>query len=70
LIHVDCPLDICVKRDVKGLYQKARASAISGMTGVQDSFDSPADCDLSINSHQLSIADAVEKIVGFIHFSA
>lgn len=62
LIHVDCPLAVCIDRDVKGLYGKAKASLMTGMTGVQDGFETPSECDLSVDSHGLSIPATMQLI--------
>ena len=40
-VFIDTPLDICEKRDTKGLYAKARAGEITGMTGVDDPYEVP-----------------------------
>jgi adenylyl-sulfate kinase len=40
-VHVDCPLDVVVKRDVKGLYRKALAGEIANFTGVSDPYEPP-----------------------------
>jgi adenylyl-sulfate kinase len=40
-VYVDTPLKVCEDRDVKGLYKKARAGAITGMTGVDDPYEAP-----------------------------
>ena len=40
-VFVDTPLELCEQRDPKGLYAKARAGALSGMTGVDDPYEAP-----------------------------
>ncbi len=40
-VFVDTPLEICEQRDVKGLYAKARAGEITGMTGIDDPYEAP-----------------------------
>lgn len=40
-VHVDTPLEICEQRDPKGLYAKARAGEITGMTGIDDPYEAP-----------------------------
>ncbi len=64
MVHVDCPLDVCVGRDVKGLYAKAAQQQMKGMTGVQDPFEPPAKADLVLRTNQMSITDAVDKLAG------
>ncbi len=42
-VFVDTPLEVCEERDVKGLYAKARAGEITGMTGIDDPYEAPSD---------------------------
>jgi adenylyl-sulfate kinase len=63
LIHVDCPLDACVARDVKGLYQKAARKAMTGMTGTQESFAPPQQFDLALDTHGLDVQDCLDLIL-------
>ena len=66
LVHVECPLEICVSRDVKGLYRKALQRQISGMTGLQDEFEAPKDCDIVVNTHSSSLAICTETILSLL----
>jgi adenylylsulfate kinase len=63
LVHVDCPLDVCVGRDVKGLYAKASRKQMQGMTGTQDPFEQPQDVDLTIRTNTINIADATAQLL-------
>jgi len=40
-VHVDCPLEVCEERDVKGLYRKARRGEVQAFTGVSDPYEAP-----------------------------
>lgn len=60
LIHIDCPLDVCISRDVKGLYAKAAARQMTGMTGLQDGFETPLHPDAVISTHEMTVEEAVE----------
>ena len=40
-VFVDCPLDVCESRDVKGLYAQARAGKIRQFTGIDDPYEPP-----------------------------
>lgn len=66
LIHVDCPLAVCVARDVKGLYQKAAQQQLAGMTGVQDEFEEPAECELRVASHQEPVEKSLRLVMEFL----
>lgn len=65
-IFVDCPLDVCEQRDVKGLYQKARNGEIKDFTGIDSPYEVPESADLVIRSHELSIEAATEQLWHFI----
>lgn len=62
-IHCDCPLEICEQRDVKGLYQKARASLIKNYTGVSSPYETPEHPDLRLETGKDSLANCVGKVV-------
>ena len=47
-IYVATPLDECEKRDVKGLYKKARAGIIKGFTGIDQAYEEPLSPDLEL----------------------
>ena len=49
-VHLSTPVEVCVDRDVKGLYAKAFRGEISSMTGVDDPYEIPADPDLRIDT--------------------
>ena len=62
-VYINAPLEVCEERDVKGLYQKARAGEILNFTGIDSPFEIPKDCDLEIKTNVLSIKDSVEMIL-------
>jgi len=49
-VHMDCPLDTLVERDVKGLYKKALAGEIKQFTGVSDPYEPPLHPEVRVNS--------------------
>ncbi|MCT8341109.1 adenylyl-sulfate kinase [Flavobacteriaceae bacterium TK19130] len=61
-IFVDTPLEECEKRDVKGLYAKARKGLIKDFTGVNAPYEPPSNPDVRIDTTQTSIQDSVEEI--------
>lgn len=65
-IYVNTPLSECERRDVKGLYEKARNGEIPNFTGISSPFEEPKNPDLSIDTMNTSIADASEKILNII----
>ncbi|TSA51838.1 MAG: adenylyl-sulfate kinase [Sphingobacteriales bacterium] len=65
-IYVNCPIEICEQRDVKGLYAKARRGEIKDFTGITAPFEAPVAPSLEIKSNELTIEESVEKIFNFI----
>jgi adenylylsulfate kinase-like enzyme len=49
-IYVDCPLEVCANRDVKGLYAKAQAGLIQDFTGVNSPYEAPLAPELTVAS--------------------
>lgn len=62
-VFVDCPLDVCVERDTKGLYKKALAGEITNFTGVSDPYEEPQAPELTINTDQESAQESAAKVV-------
>ncbi|MDR9397590.1 adenylyl-sulfate kinase [Salibacter sp.] len=65
-IFVDCPLEVCEERDVKGLYKKARAGEISNFTGISSPFEAPENPDVHLRTDKDSKEDCVTKIMDVI----
>ncbi|MDQ0367034.1 adenylyl-sulfate kinase [Catenuloplanes indicus] len=63
LVHVSTPLEVCEQRDRKGLYAKARAGELTGMTGIDDPYETPTDAELTIDTSELSLADSVKLVM-------
>jgi adenylyl-sulfate kinase len=62
-IFMDTPLDVCERRDPKGLYARARTGALHGMTGVDAPYERPEVPDLVLRSTASSVEDEVEKVL-------
>lgn len=69
-IFVDTPLELCESRDPKGLYKKARADIAAGknpgFTGLDDPYEPPLKPELTLKTGDLSVAQSVEKVMGFL----
>jgi len=65
-VLVDCPLDECEKRDVKGLYQKARAGEIPEFTGISAPYEAPEKPELVLKSAESSIDECVEQVLDYL----
>ncbi len=62
-VFVKADLEICIKRDPKGLYQKANRGDIKSFTGISAPYEEPENPDLIIDTTRLSIKEAVQKIL-------
>jgi sulfate adenylyltransferase len=62
-IYCNTPIEVCEKRDVKGLYAKARAGEIKGFTGVDDPYEAPLNPEVSINTGELGVQECADKII-------
>jgi sulfate adenylyltransferase len=61
-VHVATPLEVCEQRDRKGLYAKARAGIIKGVTGVSDPYETPHNPEIIIDTTKMTPAEAVQEI--------
>ena len=66
LVHVDCSVEKCEERDVKGLYRKARAGEIKNFTGIDSPYEVPENPNLTVNTEKESVNESVEKIFNAI----
>jgi adenylylsulfate kinase len=62
-VYVECPSEVCEKRDVKGMYAEARAGKIQHFTGVDDPYEPPTSSEVTLQTNRESVADSVGKIV-------
>ena len=65
-IYVNTSIEECERRDVKGLYKKARAGEIKNMTGISAPYEAPINPDIEIFTEKESVEDAVKKIMEVI----
>lgn len=62
-VFVDCPIEICEQRDVKGLYQKAREGQIKNFTGIDSPYENPLHPDLIIKTAEMSLQDSLDLLL-------
>jgi adenylylsulfate kinase len=62
-VYVSTPVEVCAERDVKGLYARQRAGAMTGLTGVDDPYEPPVAPEVVVPAHEIAVGDAVEWIV-------
>ena len=65
-IFVSTPLEECERRDVKGLYAKARAGELKGFTGIDDPYEIPQNCELTIDTTNISPEEAVQEVMLYL----
>jgi adenylyl-sulfate kinase len=62
-VHVNCPLEVCIRRDVKGLYAKAIKGQIDAFTGISDPYEPPVDPELVVNTDRETIQESAQKVM-------
>lgn len=62
-VFVECSVEECEKRDVKGLYAKARAGEIADFTGISSPYEEPTDPDIVINTETMSLSESTAHII-------
>ncbi len=60
-VFIDTPLDVCEKRDPKGLYKKARRGLIPNFTGISSPYEAPENAEIHMQCGEMAPADIVEK---------
>jgi len=65
-IYINAPLEVCERRDVKGLYKKARKGEITHFTGIDAPYEAPQNPALEIKTDEMEVGDAVTLIYDFI----
>ena len=65
-VFVDCPLEICEQRDVKGLYKKARAGEVKNFTGITSPYERPLNPDITVNTHLQSLDESLTLLIDYI----
>lgn len=62
-VYVSTPIEECEKRDVKGLYKKARSGEIPNFTGISSPYEAPEVPEMEINTQEVSLEEAVNSII-------
>lgn len=63
---VDTPIEVCERRDPKGLYKKARAGELKGFTGIDDPYEAPLKPELILRAGDLSVAECVATVINYL----
>lgn len=65
-VFVKCPVEICERRDVKGLYTKARSGEIKNFTGIDSPYEEPLNPEIIIESGNETIDESANKLIKYI----
>ena len=63
-VFIDCPVEVCAERDVKGLYAKAYAGEIKEFTGVSDPYEPPAGPELTVKTDEEDPQESAQRVIG------
>lgn len=69
-VFINAPLEVCERRDPKGLYAKARANELKEFTGVSAPYEPPARPELELQTDQMTVAEAVARVLDYLHVHA
>lgn len=62
-VHVDCPTSECERRDVKGMYRRARAGVLPHFTGVDDPYEPPEQSDVTVHTNRETVQESTAVIM-------
>ena len=65
-IFVNASLEVCEKRDTKGLYKKARAGEIKHFTGIDDPYEAPENAELIINTGEKDLEECAAEVINYL----
>jgi adenylyl-sulfate kinase len=62
-VYAKCPLDVCIERDVKGMYQKAIRGEIKEFTGISDPYEEPQSAEIVLETDKETVEESVAKVL-------
>ena len=65
-VYVDTPLDVCEQRDPKGLYKKARAGLLKGMTGIDDPYENPVNPEVHLQGGDFAVDQLADQVIAHL----
>lgn len=65
-VYCDAPLEVCEKRDIKGLYQKARRGQIPEFTGISSPYEAPDNPEIIVSTGRDSLDQCAERVLGYL----
>lgn len=66
-VYVNAPIEVCERRDPKGLYAKARANEIKEFTGVSAPYEAPENPEVELRTDQLDVSASVNTLLEYLH---
>ena len=63
LVYVKAPVEVCIERDVKGMYKKALAGEIKNFTGIDDPYEEPRAPELVVETDKETLEESVQKVL-------
>lgn len=65
-VYAKCPVDVCMQRDVKGMYQKAIRGEIKEFTGVSDPYEEPVKAEIVLQTDKETIEESVHRVMTWL----
>jgi adenylyl-sulfate kinase len=65
-VYVRAPLEVCEQRDLKGIYRRARAGEMHGVTGVDDPYEPPLAAEIECHTDRETPADSAERVLNAV----
>ncbi len=65
-VYIDCPLEVCEKRDVKGLYAKAREGKIPEFTGISAPYEAPDKAEITLKTGENTLEESVAQLLKYL----
>ncbi|MBI5599006.1 MAG: adenylyl-sulfate kinase [Deltaproteobacteria bacterium] len=65
-VYVKCPIEVCEKRDTKGLYKKARSGEVKEFTGISAPYEEPLKPEITIDTSIATVEESTRRILGYL----
>ena len=65
-VYVKCPVEVCKKRDIKGMYAKALRGEIKDFTGVDDPYEEPLEPEIIIETDKESVDESADNVIKYL----
>jgi adenylylsulfate kinase len=62
-IYTRCPVEVCMERDIKGMYERALAGEITNFTGINDPYEEPDDPELVLDTDKETVEESVRRVL-------